>query len=123
MKYFDLGALVLRLTFGGLMLPHGIKKLDKFENGFSAVDFPDPIGLGPGVALLLTLFSELVCAGAIVLGIKPRIFTIPLIITMLLAAFVVHGDDPFAKKEKALLFFGGYLAILLMGGGRYSIKN
>jgi putative oxidoreductase len=40
---------------------------------------------------------------------------------MLVAAFIVHGDDPFQKKELALLFLTPFLALLLAGPGRFSL--
>jgi len=43
--------------------------------------------------------------------------------TMLVAAFVVHGADSFADKEKALLYFAVFLAIYFMGAGKFSIDG
>ena len=45
----------------------------------------------------------------------------PLMITMVVAAFVVHGADPFGKKELALLYGAGALTLMLTGAGRLSI--
>jgi putative oxidoreductase len=39
---------------------------------------------------------------------------------MAVAAFIAHGDDPFAQKEKALLFLAIYLVLLLVGSGKFS---
>jgi putative oxidoreductase len=47
--------------------------------------------------------------------------TIPLIITMSVAAFVAHGADPFGKKELALLYLVIYLFLLFAGSGKFSI--
>ena len=47
----------------------------------------------------------------------------PPVITMLVAAMVIHGADPFAKKEFALLYFFGFLAITLLGAGKYSLDG
>ena len=33
---------------------------------------------------------------------------------MLVAAFVIHLDDPYAKKEMALLYLFGYLTLYFM---------
>lgn len=123
MRYPDLGKLILRVAFGGMMIPHGVAKLDRLENGLSNVKFADPIGLGPEVSLILTLIIEIGCSAMVILGIKTRWFLIPLILIMVIAAFVVHGSDPFKKKEMALLYLAGYLAILLLGSGKYSLKD
>jgi len=117
----DLGKLMLRIVGGGFMLTHGIPKLMKLINGDMA--FANPIGIGPEASLVLTVFAEFLCALAILVGFKSKWATIPLMITMLVAAFVVHGSDPWNKKEMALLYFAVYLAIYLFGSGKYSIDN
>lgn len=117
-----LAKLILRIGFGGFMLTHGIPKLMKLFAG-GEIQFADPIGLGATVSLGLAVFAEVICAAAILVGYKTKWASIPLIITMLVAAFVVHGDDPFGKKEFALLYAVGYLAISLLGAGKYSIDR
>jgi putative oxidoreductase len=42
---------------------------------------------------------------------------------MFVAAFIVHLSDPFARKEKAILFLIGFIAIMMMGPGKYSIDR
>jgi putative oxidoreductase len=42
-------------------------------------------------------------------------------LTMLTAAFYAHWNDPFGKKELPLLFFLVFLAILIMGPGKYAL--
>ena len=115
----DLGLLLLRLSFGGLMLTHGIPKLLGFAE--KADGFPDPIGLGSAVALSLAVFAEVVCAAMVVLGAFTRLAVVPLIVTMAVAAFIIHADDPLGRKELALLYLGAYLAIGLLGAGRFSV--
>jgi len=43
--------------------------------------------------------------------------------TMIVAAFIVHLDDPFKRKELALLYLVGFLIVLLMGPGKYSLDK
>ena len=43
--------------------------------------------------------------------------------TMLVAAFVAHGSDPLADKEHALLYALAFLAVLLLGPGRWSVDT
>lgn len=105
------------------MIPHGLKKIERFNNGFAEATFADPIGLGAPVTLLLAIIVEIVFPLAVILGIKVRITTVPLILTMLIAAFVVHAQDPFVKKEMALLYLAGYLAIWGLGAGKYSFRK
>ncbi len=115
----DVGRLLLRLMFGGMMLTHGIPKLLGFAEKMDG--FPDPIGLGSPVALALAVFAEVFCAGAVVLGAFTRLAVVPLIVTMAVAAFVIHADDPLGRKELALLYGLAYLAIGLLGAGRFSV--
>ena len=114
-------SLILRIIGGGFMLTHGIPKLIKIIEG--RMEFGDPIGLGVGPSLFLTVFAEFFCALMILLGLGTRLATLPLIITMAVASLVVHGDDPFSSKEKALMFLLIYVALFLIGGGKYSIDN
>lgn len=116
-----LGLLVLRLGAGGLLLVHGWGKLADF-NGRSG-SFPDPLGLGPALSMFLVTFAEFFCSIAIILGVLTRVAAVPIISTMIVAAFVVHGADPLADKELALLYLAAFLAILLVGAGRYSVDG
>lgn len=114
-----LGLLALRLGFGGLMLTHGIPKLMNYST--LATQFPDPIGMGSQVSLLLAIGAEVGCSLLLILGLFTRLATLPLIITMLVAALIVHGADPFAKKEAALTFLISYVTLLMTGPGRYAL--
>jgi putative oxidoreductase len=40
---------------------------------------------------------------------------------MLVAAFIAHGDDPFGKKEMALLYIVVYVFLLFAGSGKFSV--
>lgn len=124
----SLALLVMRLVFGLFMLiGHGWGKL----MNFSAISerFMDFMGLGSTVSLALAVFAEVVCAFLVSIGLLTRAALIPLIITMAVAAFIAHGNDPFfappreASKEMALLFLSGYLAIFLAGPGRFSLDQ
>lgn len=122
-KYNDIALLLLRLTLGGLMLMnHGWKKMMKLFTG-DPTKFADPIGMGAPFSLGLASFAEVLCAGLIVIGWLTRWAVIPLIVTMIVAVFIVHIDDPFKKMELGLIYLFGYVAIGLMGPGRYSVDG
>lgn len=117
----DIGLLCLRVCLGGFMLvAHGWKKLAKFS--VLSSKFPDPIGLGSSVALSLAVFAEVGCALLLILGLWTRAAAVPLLVTMLVAAFVIHGGDPWKKKEFALLYAVPFLTLVFTGGGRYSLE-
>ena len=117
----DIAILLIRITVGTLMLySHGWGKLMKFFSD-DPIGFADPIGIGMHTSLVLTVFAEVFCSILLILGLGTRMATIPLMITMLVAIFVVHLDDPFGKKEFAILYLVPYIVIFLMGAGRYSL--
>ena len=117
----DLGLFVLRLSFSTLMLTHG---LGKFNRLFAdEIKFGDPIGLGPELSLYLVVLGEFLAPMFVILGIKTRLAAFFPFFTMLIAAFVAHGGDPFERKEKALLFMFGFLVIMLCGAGRFAMER
>lgn len=118
----SLALLVLRVGSGSLMLTHGIPKLMRLFGG-DEIKFADPFGLGPVVSLSLAVFAEVVCSILVIMGFKTRLAAIPLIVTMLTAAFHAHLNDPFAKKELPLLFCIVFVSLLLTGGGSYSLDK
>ncbi|MBT8219068.1 MAG: DoxX family protein [Bacteroidia bacterium] len=119
----DLALLVLRLCVGGLMaINHGWGKMLRLF-GDEPIKFADVFGFGVTTSLGLAVFSELLCAILLVLGLFTRAATIPLIITMAVAAFHIHWADPFGDKEGALMFLLPYIALLLTGAGRYSLDH
>jgi putative oxidoreductase len=116
----DLGLLLMRVGFAGTMaLGHGLGKLTGFGERVS--QFPDPLGLGSPLNLALPVFAEFFCGIAIVLGLLTRWATIPMIVTMAVAFFIFHGDDPFGDKELAFVYLVGFVAIWLTGPGRFSL--
>lgn len=117
----DLALLLLRLAGGGFMLTHGWSKLLKLLDG--NFQFADPIGLGPAASLVLAVFAEVVCSILIIVGFKGRFASVFLIITMLVAAFIQHGGDPWRKQEFPLLYAFVFIAIFLMGTGKYGIDG
>ncbi len=118
----NLAKLILRLGFGGFMLTHGIPKMMKLFAG-GEIQFPDPLGVGATTSLILTVFAEVICAALIVVGFKTKWAAVPLVITMIVAAFIVHGGDPWGKKEFALIYAVGFICIGMLGAGKYSLDK
>jgi len=116
----SIGLLVLRLGTGGLLLyGHGWAKMMNFSKRVST--FADPVGLGPEVSFTLVVLAEFVCSIALMLGLGTRFAAVPIVIFGLIAAFVQHIADPFAKKELALLYAVPALTLLFTGAGRFSL--
>ena len=110
--------LLLRMAGGGFMLTHGIPKFLKLIEG-GDIAFADPFGFGATISLILVVFAEFLCSVLLIFGIGTRLAAIPLIITMAVAAFFIHANDPFQRKELAFLYLVIYLSILVFGGGKY----
>ena len=117
----DLGLLIIRLAVSGFMLTHGYPKLIHFAE--RAERFSDPLGIGSTASLALVVFAEFFCSILLFLGLFTRFALVPLIITMAVVVFIVHGDDPFGDKEKALLFLVPYMALFLTGPGHWSFDR
>ncbi len=117
----SLALFVLRLTVGGLMIPHGAKKLMNFTAKSST--FSDPFHIGSPVSMGLAIFAELFCAVFIVAGLMTRLAAIPLIVAMSVAVFYSHHGRIFGEAEHAALFLGGYITLLLTGPGKYSMDR
>ena len=122
-SYRDYGQLLLRVVFGlSMVYGHGWGKLGRLF-GDEEIQFADPFGLGPVISLTLGVFAEFVCALLVTFGLFTRLATIPLIIMMGTAFFHVHLDQSFGQQEKAILFGFAFIAIFLMGPGKYSLDN
>lgn len=116
----DIVLLILRVGVAVLMLTHGIPKLQMLL-GDGPVQFPGIMGLTPVLALFLTVFAEVICSILILLGLGTRLASVPLIITMLVAVFMIHLNDPFATKELGLLYIFLYLPLFVLGSGKFSL--
>ncbi|WP_257710609.1 DoxX family protein [Gramella sp. MT6] len=116
----DIGLLIFRIAIAGLMLTHGFPKLLTLF-GPDEIKFADPLGLGETVSFTLTVFAEFICSAFIIFGFLTRFSAIPIIITMAVAAFIVHVPDGFGKQELPLLFMFGFLLLAICGGGKYSL--
>lgn len=118
---FNFSMLLMRLTFGLLMLiQHGMPKLMKFAE--YSKDFYDPMGIGHKTSLILVIFAEVFCSLFIVLGLFTRLALVPLIILMCIAFFGAHKGS-FAEGEMAAIFLTAYLVMMLLGPGRVSVDG
>lgn len=117
----DLALLILRLGAGGLMLTHGIPKINMLFA--SPIQFADPIGVGATLSLILAIIGEVVAPLFVIVGFKTKIASIPTILTMVVAAFIIHASDSIDVKEKALLFLVSFVVIFLAGPGKYSVDK
>lgn len=118
----DLALFVLRTVFSLFMMIHGWGKLQKLMEG-GEIEFYNFIGLGSKISLILTVFGEFVAPAFVILGLFTRWAAFPVVITMGVAAFMVHAGDPIGDREGSLTYLTCYLVILMMGPGAYSIDH
>lgn len=110
-----------RIVIGILFLNHGIEKWMAFEQLTDT--FPNPIGLGSTLSLILVIFAEVFCSFGFIFGIFYRLALIPMITSMCIAFFLVHNGMPLASKELSLLYLITFVLMFIAGPGRFSADN
>ena len=118
---FSFGIFILRAVAGGLMIPHGYDKMEKFN--VYVAQFIDPFHVGLRASLSLVIFAEFFCSIFIVLGLFTRFACIPLIIGMGVALIIAHHWDVFGDGQMAALFLSIFLTILIVGPGKFSLDR
>lgn len=123
---FDVSMLIFRLFLGFFMAAgHGWGKLANFSE--RADSFPDPMGVGSPLSLALAVMAEFFASIAVALGLFTRFALISLIITMFVAGFIIHANDPLfgqgRTKELALMYLFPYIVLFLVGPGRFSADH
>jgi putative oxidoreductase len=116
----DWAALIMRFAFCGLLFyNHGLIKMELFSEDPSG--FPNPINIGARNTYYAVLFAEGFCAILVLFGLFTRLASLPILVTLFLAVFSVHGDNPLTDKELPLLYLVVYFAIFLLGPGKFSL--
>ena len=119
----DIGLLWLRLLTGAGIAYHGYGKIfggrmDGFTEGVASMGFPAPALFAWAAAL-----SEFAGGICIALGLFTRPAAFFLFVTMAVAAFIRHGDDPFGKKELALAYWTIAGSLVGLGAGTFSVDH
>jgi putative oxidoreductase len=127
-RFDDFGKLAIRLSVGGLMLLHGIAKIQSGVGGLEKM-FADA-GL-PGAVAYAVYLGEVVGPILLILGCYARIGGMLVAATMAVAVAMAHRADVFvldpqsgaSKIELQLLYFCGALAIVFLGAGRIGLTS
>jgi len=127
MYHPDLGRLLLRLTLGGLLLFHGLTKL--FQGvGYIGQEIAT-YGLPAELAYLVFL-GEIVAPMMIILGYQTAVGAGLIIMNMIIAVGLAHRDDLLMISntggfglELQMFYLMTAIIILLMGPGKYRLKN
>ena len=112
--------LAARILFGLLLASHGLQKMMEFS--IMETQFPDPLGIGSNVSLILAIFGELVCSIAFIFGFLTRLAMIPMIFTMCVAFVSVHGSS-ISTGELAFVYLLVFVLLFIAGPGKYSVDN
>lgn len=107
----DSGLLALRIGVAAIFIFTGWMKVSNLEATVGAFG---SMGFAPIFAYIVS-FAELIGGVAILLGVYTRCFASILAFIMLIATIKVHKD------ETLVLHFFSLLALVLSGGGKFSI--
>lgn len=121
----DFGRLLLRLTFGILMLFHGAAKASHGVDWIAGMLVAKGL---PGFIAYGVFVGEIVAPILIIVGLLTRpaalIYAFNLLVATLLVGlgkfFSLTEVGAWALETEALYFFGG-LSIMFLGAGRYAI--
>lgn len=80
-------------------------------------------GVGSPLSLGLAIFGELACSMAFIIGFLYRLAMIPMVFTMAVAFFVIHGNDPFATKELAFVYLVVFILMYIIGPGKFAVDR
>ena len=117
----ECGILMLRLIFGLLFVYYGYQKLVSYDD--IVLDFPDPVGIGSKWSFILVIFAELVGGIFVAFGFITRLSVIPILITMTVAFFIAHADDPFPMKQLSFIYMLLSMVVFVLGSGHFSIDK
>jgi putative oxidoreductase len=123
----DIGKLILRLSLGGMMLLHGIAKLNHgmgwIGDSLSRHGLPEFLAYGVFV-------GEIAAPIMVIIGLYTRVGAGLMVINMLFALFLAHSGQilslgshgGWAIELQAFYLFTA-LAIAFLGAGRFALKN
>lgn len=114
--------LIFRIIAAAFLMTHGYPKLLMLL-GDQEIQFINFFGMGATASMALAMFAEFICPIFIILGWGTRLAAIPIIINMTVAVLIAHADDPFQRKEMALLYLLIFTTLMIFGGGKYAVDR
>ncbi len=132
----SLSSMVLRVILGVVMFPHGAQKLLGWFGGYG---FSGTMGMFtgqmhiPAVLAFLVIVAESFGSLALVIGLLTRVAAAGIACIMAVAVAMVHWPNGFFMNwfgkqagegfEYHLLALGMSLALIIAGGGRWSVDH
>lgn len=132
----DVSFLLLRITVGMVILPHGLQKLLGWFGGHgigkTIEDFGEWFGF-PMFITLLVILAESVGAFSLILGLASRVASFSIGLVMLGAIYFVTGRWGFFMNwyteqrgegfEYHILVLGITIVLMIRGGGKWSVDR
>jgi len=126
----DIAALVLRLLLGIVFIPHGMQKLLGFSGTMEF--FTAKLGI-PAVFAFLAIIAEGLGPLGLITGFLTRVAAFGIGVNMAVAVYMLHWQNGFFMNwygnqkgegyEYHLLVFAIVLALMMKGGGRWSVDK
>ena len=128
--------LILRVTLGVVMFPHGAQKLLGWFGGYGFSGtmnmFTEKMGI-PSALAFLVIMTEFFGSLGLIVGFLTRVAAFGVFCIMVVAIAMVHWPNGFFMNwsgkqagegfEYHLLVIGTCLALLVLGSGRYSVDR
>lgn len=132
----DFAATSLRIILGLAILPHGLQKVFGWFGGFGFSGtmnfFTEHMGI-PYVLALAAIAAESLGSVALIAGFLTRLSAFGIGVTIAVGALMVHLDNGFFMNwfgnqagegfEYHLLVVGMAIALMISGGGAYSVDK
>jgi putative oxidoreductase len=126
-KSNDVGLLLVRIAIGVLLPFHGIAKLikgiDWIGGLLAGISLPSFIKYG-------VFIGEIIAPVSLLIGFRTRVAAMFVCFNMFMAVLLPHRHEIFTIKpsgsytiELDLLYFLGALALVFMGGGKFSVST
>ena len=118
----SLGLLILRISIGTMLIHHGYEKTADIENFADA--FVRPIGLPfPILSSYIAAYSEIYGRWLVIAGLLTRFAALSIVGTIGVAIYhaIVTAGFNIYLLELLVLYMGGALCILLLGGGDFAL--
>ena len=118
----SLGLLILRISIGTMLIHHGYEKTADINNFADA--FVRPIGIPfPILASYIAAYSEIYGSWLLIAGLFTRFAALSIVGTIGVAIYhaIVTAGFNIYLLELLVLYMGGALCILLLGGGDFAL--
>ncbi|NVK52106.1 MAG: DoxX family protein [Flavobacteriaceae bacterium] len=119
----NLGVLFIRIAFGFHLLHYSWNDVINFSAGDNA-EWLGSLGVPfPFIMSWAYILTQFIGGILLIIGFKTRLIAIPLIITFLVAYFLVHASDPYKDSFQAIQMLAVSFFFLFNGSGKLSLDD